>query len=46
MHEFWTISTVNMTYNMSQNYTNMMVDEHEIQTFEVVIIMLLFVIVI
>ena len=38
MHEFWTIHIVNMMYNTSQNYTNMMVGEHGIQTFEVVIV--------
>ena len=30
-----------MLYTRSQNYTNMMVGEHEIQTFEVKIVMLL-----
>ena len=30
MHESWAIPTVNMTYTRSQNYTNMMVGEHEI----------------
>jgi hypothetical protein len=42
MHEIWTNSTVNMTYTRSQNYTNMMVGEHEIQSFEVVVVVLLF----
>ena len=46
MYEFWTISTVNMTYNVSQNYTNTVVSEHGIQTFEVVIVVFLFVVVI
>ena len=38
MHEVWTISTANMTYTRLQNYTNMMVDEHGIQTFGVVVV--------
>ena len=42
MHELWTIPTANMTYTRSQNYTNKVVGEHGIQTFEVVIIVLLF----
>jgi len=42
MHAIWKIPTVNMIYTRSQNYTNMMVDKHEIQSFEVVIIALLF----
>ena len=41
MHEFWTIHIVNMMYNTSQNYTNMMVGEHGIQTFEVVIVVVI-----
>ena len=41
MHEFWTIPAMNMTYTSLQNYTNMMVDRHGIQTFEVMIVMLL-----
>ena len=32
-----------MTYIRSQNYTNLMIGEHEIQTFEVVIVVLLLV---
>ena len=35
------ISTTDMTYTRSQNYTNMVVGEHEIQTFVVVVVMLL-----
>ena len=35
MHEFWTISTANMTYTRLQNYIDMVVGEHEIQTFNV-----------
>ena len=31
-----------MMYTRSQNYTNMMVGKHGIQTFEVVVVMLLF----
>ena len=45
MHEFWTNPTVIMTYTRSQNYTNMVVGEHGMQTFEVVVVMLLFFIV-
>ena len=30
MHEFWTISTANMTYTRLQNYTNMVVGKHRI----------------
>jgi hypothetical protein len=30
MHELWTTPTTNMTYTRSQNYTNVMVGEHEI----------------
>ena len=40
-HEFWTIPTTNLMYNKLQNYTNMVVGEHGIQTFEVMIIVLL-----
>lgn len=29
MHELWTHASVNMTYTRVQNYTNMMVTEHE-----------------
>ena len=41
MHEFWTILTANMTYTKLQNYTNMLVGEHEIQTFKVMVVLLL-----
>jgi hypothetical protein len=41
MHGFWTIPTANMTHTTSQNYTNMMVDEHGIQIPKVVVVMLL-----
>ena len=37
MPGFWTIPTATMTYTRLQNYTNMMVGEHEIQTFKVAI---------
>ena len=40
MHEFWIISTVNMTYTRSQNYTNMMVGEHGMQTFEIMVVVI------
>ena len=42
MHEFWTLPTANMTYIKSQNCTNMVIGEHEIQTIEVVLNVLLF----
>lgn len=42
MYEFWTISPVNMMYIRLQKYTSMMVDEHLIQIFESVIVLLLF----
>jgi hypothetical protein len=38
MHEFWTISTVNVTYTRSQDYTNMMVGKHEITIVVVVVV--------
>ena len=41
MHEIWTMSTANMTYNKSQNYTNIMIGKHRLQTFEVVVVVLL-----
>jgi hypothetical protein len=43
MREFWTMPTANMMYTQSQNYTNMLVGEHGIQTFELVIVILLLV---
>ena len=42
MHEFWTISTIIVAYTRSKNYTNMVVFEHEIQTFEIMVVVLLF----
>jgi hypothetical protein len=42
MHECWIIPTVNMTYIRSQNYTNMVVGEHGIQTLKVMVVVLLF----
>ena len=44
MHEFWTILIANMTYTRLQNYTNIMVDEHGIQTFIVVVVACVFII--
>ena len=41
MHDFWTIPPPDMRYTRLQNYTNMMVGEYEIQTFEVVVVVLL-----
>ena len=40
MLEFWTNPTVNTTYTISQNYTNMIVGEHGMQTFEIVVVVL------
>jgi hypothetical protein len=42
MHEFWTVSTSNMTYPRLQTYTNTVAGKHGRQTFEVVVVMLLF----
>ena len=42
MLEFGTIPTANVMYTRSQNYTNMVVGELGIQTFEVVVVMLMF----
>ena len=39
-HELWTIPTTNMMDARSQNYTNMVVDKHGMQTFEVVVVVL------
>ena len=41
MHELWTIPTTNMTCTRSQNYTNMVVGKHGIQTIEDVVVVLL-----
>ena len=41
MHEFWSIPPANVMYTRLQNHTNMMVSEHGIKTFEVMIIVLL-----
>ena len=41
MHEFWTIPSFNMPYTRSQNYTNMVISEHGVQTFEAMVIRLL-----
>ena len=40
MHEFRKIPTANKTYTSSQKYTNMVVGEHRIQTFKVLIVVL------
>ena len=39
-HDFWTIPSANMTFTRSQqNYTtSVLVGEHEVQTFEVVVV--------
>jgi hypothetical protein len=42
MYESWTILTANMTYTRSQNYTNIVIGEHRVQDFEVVVVVLLF----
>ena len=44
MHEIWTIPTTKMTYTRSQNYTNKVVGENEIQTFEFVVVLVAFVV--
>ena len=41
--KFWTIPTANMTYVRSQNYKKMEVGEHRIQTFKVVVVVSLLV---
>jgi hypothetical protein len=42
MHKFWTILTTNMVvYTILQNYTSMVVDKHGIQTFKVLVVVLL-----
>ena len=41
MDKFWTIPTANMMYTRSQDYTNTMIGKHEIQTFKIVVVMLL-----
>ena len=38
MREIWTIPTTNITYTRSQNYTNLVVGKHEIQTFKVMVV--------
>jgi hypothetical protein len=38
MHEFWTILIANMTYIRSQNHTSIMVGEHGLQIFVVVVV--------
>jgi len=43
MHKFWTIPATNLTHTRSQTHTNMVVNNyHEIQTFEILVIELLF----
>ena len=42
MHEFRTIPIINIMYIRSHKYTNMMVGEHGLQTFKVVVVVLLF----
>jgi hypothetical protein len=41
MHEFWTILIANVTYTRLQNYTILVVGEHGIQPFKVVVVVLL-----
>ena len=41
MHEFWTIPTTNICDVYMIDYTNMVVDEHEIQTLKVMVVVLL-----
>jgi hypothetical protein len=40
MHESWTIQIANTMYTKLQNYTTLMVGEHGIQIFEVVVVAL------
>ena len=42
MHEFWTTPAINMMYTRLQNYTNMVVGKYVIQTFKIVVNILLF----
>ena len=42
MEEFWIIPTVDVTYIRLQNYTNLVVGKHGIQTFKVVVVVLLY----
>ena len=39
MHEIWTIPTANVMYTRLQNYTNLMVGENAIQTFDGVVVL-------
>jgi hypothetical protein len=41
MHDMWEIPTANTTYTKSQNNVNMVVGEHGIQAFIVVVVTLL-----
>ena len=41
IHEFWTIPIANMTYTRSQYYLDMVVGEHGIQMFKVVVVVFL-----
>ena len=41
INEFWTIAAANMTYTKLQNYTNSVIGEHGIQTFEFMVVVLL-----
>ena len=41
VHEFWKFLTVNLIRIRAQNYTDMIAAQHEIHTFEVVIVVLL-----
>jgi hypothetical protein len=45
MHEYWIISTVNVTYIRLKNYINTVVNEHEIQTYEIVVVVVVVVVV-
>ena len=42
MYDFGQIPTTNVLYTRFQKYTNMVVGKHEIQTFKVVVVVLLF----
>ena len=45
-HGFWTNLIANMMCTRLQNYANMMVGKHGIQTFEVIVVVLLFFVVV
>ena len=42
MHEIWIVPSANMMYTRSKNYINLVIGEHKMQTFKVVVVVLLF----